>query len=111
MDALHRHHAVVEDRVRCDKAMGLANLPSQRWEVNRGWMVAANTAHDLDAWLRLLTLHDQEALEVAEPVTMCYRFYHLTARLTRHLAIDRSWPWAEVFTTVWQRLAALPLLR
>jgi len=35
LDAPHRHHAVVEDRVRCDKAMGLANLPSQSWTVNR----------------------------------------------------------------------------
>ena len=30
-----RDHAVVEDRVRADKAMGLRNPPSQSLEVNR----------------------------------------------------------------------------
>lgn len=116
LDALHRHHAVVEDRVRCDKAMGLSNLPSQSWTVNRSWVLAANIAHDLDAWLRLLTLHDDEELVVAEPMTMRYRLYHLPAKLTRHaryrvLAIERTWPWAQAFTTCWRRLGALPELR
>lgn len=58
LDVLHRSHAGVEDRVRTNKAMGLDNLPSQSWEVNRGWMLAANIAADLDAWVRLLALHD-----------------------------------------------------
>jgi hypothetical protein len=53
---LHRSHAGVEDRVRTNKAMGLDNLPSASWEVNCGWMLAANLASDLDAWLRLLAL-------------------------------------------------------
>jgi hypothetical protein len=30
-----RAHAVVEDRVRADKAMGLRNLPSKDWTVNQ----------------------------------------------------------------------------
>jgi hypothetical protein len=29
IDVLHREHAVVEDRVRTQKAMGLRNLPSR----------------------------------------------------------------------------------
>ncbi|GAA3485488.1 hypothetical protein GCM10018966_100210 [Streptomyces yanii] len=41
MDVLHRSHAGVKDRVRTNKATGLGNLPSQSWEVNRGWMLAA----------------------------------------------------------------------
>jgi hypothetical protein len=56
LDVLHRSHAGVEDRVCTNKAMGLGNLPSASWEVNRGWMPAANLAADLAAWLRLLTL-------------------------------------------------------
>jgi hypothetical protein len=47
---LHRSHATVEDRVRTNKAMGLRNLPSKSWTVNRGWVLAANLAADLDAW-------------------------------------------------------------
>src|SRR5882757_10069158 len=54
LDALHRSHATVEDRVRTNKAMGLRNLPSKAWTVNRGWVLAANLAADLDAWTRLL---------------------------------------------------------
>ncbi|MDX2678531.1 hypothetical protein [Streptomyces soliscabiei] len=62
LDVPHRHHAVVEDQVKTNKAMGLHNLPSKSWRVNEGWMLTCNIAADLDAWLRLLTLHDQDDL-------------------------------------------------
>jgi hypothetical protein len=83
LDVLHRSHASVEDRVRTNKAMGLGNLPSTSWEVNRGWVLAANIAADLDAWLRLLALHDIDDLADAEPDTMRFRLYHLPARPPR----------------------------
>ncbi|MEQ4725928.1 transposase [Nonomuraea sp. B19D2] len=113
LDAVARAHAVVEDRVRAGKAMGLRNLPSQDWTVNQGWILAANLGHDLDCWLRLLTLHDQDGLERAEPDTMRYRLYHLPARLAAHarrryLRIERTWPWAQAFVLAWQRLTDLP---
>jgi hypothetical protein len=113
LDVLHRSHAGVEDRVRTNKAMGLGNLPSASWEVNRGWMLAANLAADLDAWVRLLALHDVDGLADAEPDTMRFRLYHLPSRLADHarrrwLRIDATWPWATAFTTCWQRLTALP---
>ncbi|MGP4105346.1 hypothetical protein [Nonomuraea sp. KM90] len=77
--------------------------------------MAANLGHDLDCWLRLLTLHDQPGLDHAEPDTMRYRLYHLPARLAaharrRHLRIDRTWPWAQVLVLAWQRLTNLPAL-
>ncbi|MGI5284446.1 transposase [Nonomuraea polychroma] len=105
---------MVEDRVRAGKTMGLRNLPSQDWTVNQGWMPAANLGHDLDCWVRLLTLHDQDDLERAEPDTMRYRLY-LPARLStharrRHLRIERSWPLAQAFVLAWQRLTQLPAL-
>ncbi|MFE5681494.1 transposase [Streptomyces erythrochromogenes] len=84
LDALHRHHAAVEDRVRTNKAMGLHNLPSKSFTTNQGWMPAANLAADLDTWLRLLALHDQDRLADAEPDTMRFRLYHLPARLAAH---------------------------
>lgn len=113
LDVLHRSHAGVEDRVRTNKAMGLGNLPSASWEANRGWMLAANLAADLDAWLRLLALHDIDDLADAEPDTMRFRPYHLPTRLADHarrrwLRIERTWPWAGAFTTCWQRLTVLP---
>ncbi|MET8130013.1 IS1380 family transposase [Streptomyces sp. NPDC005065] len=115
LDALHRDHAEVEDRVRTAKAMGLANLPSKSWETNASWILTANLAADLDAWLRLLTLHDQPDLADAEPDTMRFRLYHLPARLAHHarrrfLRIERTWPWASAFTTSWRRLTQLPAL-
>jgi hypothetical protein len=66
-------HAGVEDRVRTNKAMGLRNLPSKSWTRNRGWVLAANLAADLDAWTRLLGLHDIDDLADAEPDTLRYR--------------------------------------
>lgn len=115
LDALHRDHAEVEDRVRTNKAMGLNLLPSKSWQVNQGWVLASNLAADLDAWLRLLTLHDDEDLARAEPETMRFRIYHQSARLARHarrrfLRLEQTWPWAEAFTRCWSRLTDLPAL-
>jgi hypothetical protein len=113
IDVLHREHAVVEDRVRTNKALGLRNLPSKAWAVNCGWVMAANIAADLSAWCRLLGLYDQEDLEDAEPDTLRYRLWALPARLVRHararvLKISRTWPWKDAFLVCWQRLCALP---
>lgn len=113
LDAVHRHHAVVEDRVRTNKAMGPRNLPSKSWTMNASWILTANLAADLDAWLRLLTLHDETDLADAEPDTMRFPLYHLPARLSRHarcrwLRIETTWPWADAFTTVWTRITSLP---
>jgi hypothetical protein len=115
IDAVHRSHATVEDRVRTNKAMGLRNLPSKSWTVNRGWVLAANIAADINAWTRLLGLHDQPDLADAEPETLRYRLLHLPAKLTTHarrrrLSIAETWPWAQAFTLCWQRLSCLPLL-
>jgi len=113
IDVLHREHAIVEDRVRTAKAMGLRNLPSKTWQVNCGWVVAANIAADLSAWCRLLGLYDCDDLKDAEPDTLRYRLWALPARLVRHartrvLKISRTWPWKDAFVACWQRLCALP---
>lgn len=114
IDALHRAHAGVEDQVRHAKAMGLRNLPSKDWTVNRGWVLTCNIAADLTAWTRLLGLHDQPDLAHAEPDTLRYRLLHLPGKLATHarrrvLSIPETWPWADAFTLCWQRLTLLPL--
>jgi hypothetical protein len=114
IDVLHRDHATVETAgVRTAKAMGLRNLPSKTWQVNAGWVIAANIAADLTAWTRLLGHCDEEELRNADPDTLRYRIWHLPARLARHarrrtLAISAGWPWKEAFLACWQRLTALP---
>jgi hypothetical protein len=114
IDVIHREHAVVEtDGVRTAKSMGLRNLPSKTWQVNCGWVLAANIAADLAAWNRLLGFHDCADLKEAEPDTLRYRVWHLPARLVHHarqriLKISPDWPWKEAFLTCWQRFCALP---
>jgi len=114
IDVVHREHAVVEtDGVRAAKTMGLRNLPSKTWQVNCGWVLAANLAADLAAWCRLLGLYDCDDLKDAEPDTLRYRLLSLPARLVRHarsrvLKISRTWPWKEAFLACWLRLCALP---
>jgi hypothetical protein len=113
IDVVHREHAVVEDGVRAGKAMGLRNLPSKAWQVNCGWVLAANIAADLAAWSRLLGLYGCGSLEDAEPDTLRYRIWHIPARLVRHarqriLRISPDWPWKDAFLACWRRLCALP---
>ncbi len=116
IDAVQRDHATVEtDGARTAKAMGLRNLPSKSWQVNKGWALAANIAADLTAWARLLCFHDDPELRDATPDTLRYRIWHLPARLARHarkrtLKISPAWPWKQAFITCWNRLCALHAL-
>ncbi len=71
IDVVHREHACVETAgVRTAKAMGLRALPSKTWQVNAGWVIAANIAADLAAWTRLLGCHDDPDLKDADPDTL-----------------------------------------
>jgi len=114
IDVVHREHACVETGgVRTAKAMGLRGLPSKSWQVNCGWVIAANIAADLAAWTRLLGLCDDADLREADPDTLRYRIWHIPARLAHHarqrfLKISPDWPWKDAFLTCWQRLCALP---
>ena len=116
IDVLHREHACVETvGVRTAKDMGLRGLPSKIFQVNEGWVLAANIAADLTAWTRLLGHHDDPELRDANPPTLRYRVWHLPAKLARHarqrvLAISADWPWANEFLACWNRLCALPAL-
>jgi hypothetical protein len=92
--------------------VGLRNLPSKSWQVNAGWVIAANIAADLTVWTRLLGHHDDEELRNAEPDTLRYRVWHLPARLAAHarqrtLALSPDWPWTGAFITCWNRLCGL----
>jgi len=112
LEARHRAHARVEDRIRCAKNTGLAHLPSRQLNVNTVWVELVGLACDLLAWTRLLLLDG--ALATAEPKQLRYRLLHVAARLVRsgrrlHLRIDRNWPWKDALVTAFTRLIALPL--
>jgi Transposase DDE domain group 1 len=114
IDVLHREHACVETvGVRTAKDMGLRGLPSKIFQVNEGWVLAANIAADLTAWTRLLGHQDDPELRDANPPTLRYRVWHLPAKLARHarqrvLAISADWPWANEYLACWNRLCTLP---
>jgi hypothetical protein len=107
LEARHRQHAVVEDRIRVLHDMGLGNLPFGDWEPNAAWLELALIAHDLIVWTQQTCLHGEHA--VAEPKRLRYRILHVAARLTRHarrstLHLPSDWPWAAAIVAAFDRL-------
>jgi hypothetical protein len=112
LDARHRAHARVEDRIRTAKDTGLNHFPSRTFAINPAWLSVVMLAVDLIAWTQLLLLHGD--LAKAEPKTLRYRLLHVAARLThgqrrRWLRIQHSWPWANQLAAAFTRLTALPI--
>jgi hypothetical protein len=97
LEARHRAHARVEDRVRTGKTTGLDHLPSTSMAINAAWCVAAMIATDLLRWFALLCLGP--AFHDTEPRTVRYRLLHTAARIVRgqrkrKIKIPETWPWA-----------------
>jgi hypothetical protein len=65
LDARHRAHARVEDRIRCAKDTGLDHFPSRSFAINSAWLTVVMLAVDLIAWTQHLLLHGH--LARAEP--------------------------------------------
>lgn len=47
LEARHRGHARVEDRIRCAKDTGMANLPFHDFAANQAWLTLVLMAQDL----------------------------------------------------------------
>lgn len=110
LEARHRAHARVEDRIRCAKDTGVEHLPSRSLQINQAWCVAATIAADLLCWLRLLCL--DRSLADAEPKTLRYRILHTAVRIVRgqrkrKIKIPETWPWAHELETAFQTALAL----
>jgi len=111
LEARHRAHARVEDRIRHAKDSGLGRFPSREYAINGAWAQLVAVSADLVAWLRLLALTGD--LAKAEPKTLRYRFLHVPARLTRarrrrFLRLPATWPWAKAIQAAFTKLAAIP---
>ncbi len=111
LEARHRAHARVEDRIRHAKDSGLGRFPSREFKINQTWTMVAVISADLIAWLRLLALTGD--LAKAEPKALRYRLLHVPARLThggrrRRLRLPKSWPWVEQIVAVFAKIAAIP---
>ena len=111
LEARHRAHARVEDRIRTGKDTGFGRFPSRVFAINQTWLELALTGIDLLAWTQCLLLDGELAL--AEPKKLRYRLLHVPARLTRsarrtRLRIAEHWPWADHLVAAFTRLAHLP---
>ena len=83
LEARHRAHARVEDRIRTGKDTGLGHLPSRHEHINAVWVELALIAADLLALAQTMLLTDEPELHRAEPKTLRYRLLHTAARITR----------------------------
>ena len=114
LEARHRAHARVEDRIRHAKDTGLGRFPSREFAINQTWLMLVQVAADLVAWTRLLALTGAaQTLAACEPKALRYRLFHTPARLThgarrRRLRIPESWPWAAAIVAVFANIAAIP---
>lgn len=114
LEALHRSHARIEDRIRCGKQTGLRNFPFHDFEANKVWLELVLMAADLLAWTRHLLLPAGPARSW-EPKRLRFRLLHIAARLARsgrrlHLRLQRDWHWNALLVTAFSRLRALPRL-
>ncbi len=110
LEARHRGHARVEDRIRIAKATGLENLPFHSYADNTAWVELVLVATDIISWTQSLTLVGE--LAKAEPKRLRYCLLHVAGRISRtgrrnHLRLQRRWQWADQLTTAFTRAAAL----
>jgi len=111
LDARHRAHARVEDRIRCGKDTGIGRFPSRVFSINTVWLELALTAADLLAWTQTMLLDGE--LASCEPKKLRYRLLHTAARITHgqrkvFLRLAEHWPWAAELARAFGRLRKIP---
>ena len=111
LEARHRGHARVEDRIRTGKALGLRNFPFGGFAANAVWLLCVQLAQDLLAWIQACCL--EGPLVRAEPKRLRFALWHCPGRLVRSgrrwwLRLDRDWAWAPLLAAAFHRLHALP---
>jgi hypothetical protein len=114
LEARHRAHARVEDRIRTGKDTGIGHLPSRHNHINQVWTELALIAADLLAFAQSMLLTEESELHRAEPKTLRYRLLHVAARITRgqrkvFLRLAEHWPWALALAKAFTRLRLIPL--
>ena len=113
LEARHRAHARVEDRIRCAKDTGLENFPFRSFAANQVWLELVLAAQDLLVFYQRLCL-EGEASEW-EPKKLRYRLLHTVGRMIRTgrrqiLRLQRNWPWTALLLGAFRRLRLLPAI-
>ena len=80
LEARHRGHARVEDRIKTAKALGLYHFPSHDFAANAAWLLAVLIACDLTAWTQGLCLTG--AMAKAEPKKLRWALWHTAGKIT-----------------------------
>ena len=111
VEADHRRHAVVEQRIAELKSAGLAHLPSGKFMANAAWLALAVMAHNLARAVGRLAGPD---LEKATVSTLQRRIFTVPGRLVhsgrrRHLRLPASWPWAPAIAQALTTIQAIPI--
>ena len=111
-DIDHRDHATVELAIRDLKDQALAHFPSGQMHANSAWTVIAALAHNLGRWTSQIGQPNQP---VQTARTRRRELLAVPARLTRSsrqwtLRMPARWPWQNDFTTVLDKIRALPAL-
>jgi hypothetical protein len=82
LELRHRRRARAEDRIRCAKDTGLANLPLHDFAQNEIWCALVALAADLTAWMQTLALAGHDARRW-EPKRLRLRLLTIPARHAR----------------------------
>ena len=96
LEARHRGHARVEDRIKDGKDLGLERFPHWCFAHNQAWLIVVLIACDLLAWTKGLCLDGEFA--VASPKRLRYCLLHTAATVVRHarqltMRLQANWPW------------------
>jgi hypothetical protein len=110
LEARHRGHARVEDRIKVAKDLGLLRFPGHDFAANAVWLLIIGLAADLTAWTQHLALTGE--LASCEPKRLRYCVWHTAGRLVntgrrRILRLDATWPWAHHIADAFERLGQL----
>jgi hypothetical protein len=110
LEADHRRHAVVEQRIAELKSAGLAHLPSGRFMANAAWLALTVMAHNLARAVGHLAGPD---LDTATAPSLRRKVFTIPGRLVRsgrrrRLRLPASWPWAQAITTAMNAITAIP---
>jgi hypothetical protein len=111
VEADHRRHAVVEQRIAELKSAGLAHLPSGKFMANAAWLALTVMAHNLARAVGRLA---GPSLEKATVSTLQRVIFTVPGRLVtsgrrRCLRLPAGWPWANQIAQALTAIEASPL--
>ncbi|MET9020805.1 IS1380 family transposase [Actinopolymorpha sp. NPDC004070] len=114
LEIRHRQRARAEDRIRCLKDTGMANLPFAGYDRNQIWLAIVALAADLLTWTQTLAWPDQPPNQPQvrrwEPKRFRLRLLSVAGAHHRHrpattpATASRDWPWNPLIDTGWATL-------